>query len=589
MSFRLVIPFKILKTMKSKIIVHCCSILIMITLFQSLFAGNETYSVGKRGNTIIANSTMQIQYPKNLYPNWKLTASKISVKLEIAEDRYVAHDTNDVYLIKYKINLVHLNGQRETIDSTLKVVYQANGTYADIAIHNYPDCISATLTVTAVYPTMDEDIVLSLELSGERDAACDTLAAPASVIGKLLPINNELQLTWAYLPGADNYEVEWLFVDNPHHRNHVPYDFRNASRIETSNNFYNISTVFPAGNILFRVRGTGTYHTDTADYPLYGTWSFRTENANVLPMTDSSCHLIFYGMEDSLTWQYSAAYAEEGKRKEVISFYDGTLRHRQQVTLNNTDHTAIVSETFYDYVGREAVQSLAAPTPSKGIRYYGTDQTANGNFNGCFPKSFYDTDSSLTSPAPFDTQSGRGLYYSSGNPFLINTLKVNIAQTPSDSGYLYTRTRYLNDGTNRTHSVSGIGNAYSCSSANETRFYYGNPSQQELDRLFGNEVGFFNHYQKVLTVDPNGVTTVAYYDMKERLIASAIAQNADSSNLLDIDNAPKETIFNDYYDFDQNSRLFSQSLLVATPAIYKFTYKCQKTTPFCLNCETEIF
>ena len=257
------------------------------------------------------------------------------------------------------------------------------------------------------------------------------------------------------------------------------------------------------------------------------------------------------------------------------------------MTVNNSDNIAIVSETFYDHVGRQALQSIPAPTPSRGVRYYGTGNSSDGLFNGSFEKADYDYDATLTHALPFPSTAGSAVYHSSNNPFLNNPHWINIAQTPADSGYTYSHTRYLNDGTDRIHSQSAPGEAFKMGGGRETKFYYGNPMQVELDRLFGNEVGDASHYQKVVTVDANGENTVSYYDMKERLIASAIIPSSNT-NLLPVDNTPVIESLNETHAFDENSRSYTQSIVVATPTNYNFTYRVKTGHALCDTCDETV-
>src|SRR5690606_39915586 len=66
----------------------------------------------------------------------------------------------------------------------------------------------------------------------------------------------------------------------------------------------------------------------------------------------------FMGHQRRLNWQSSITFAEDGKRKVVVQYFDGSLRSRQTVTKDNSTGTTLVSETYYDYQGRPAMQVL---------------------------------------------------------------------------------------------------------------------------------------------------------------------------------------------------------------------------------------
>ncbi len=482
---------------------------------MELCANNKIITQKLRGAEIAVNETINASTVYHSEPNWTETASTVSVRFYLAEDRNIMRNSPQTYKVKYQISLVDFANNTDTVFvDTVFVDYSTDGSYKDIDWVEYEGYKSPVLEILETSGTMPDDVFLELRCRTFRTSSLDTLATITSLQGDYQPATQELLLTWGYLGGADSYDVEWLFVDNPTNSEAIAYDFSNATNVTVTNNYYPISLAYPKGTLLYRVRGRGTYYYNEQHYPIYGSWSYGIQTGNSLPAANPQYRYDFAGLEEEVTWQYSAVYAEEGKRKEVISFFDGTLRTRQQATVMNTREVALVGETFYDHVGRQALQAIPAPTPSRGIRYYGTNGAAQGQFNGAFPKNKYDADSTISNPYPFPATSGSAKYYSSANPFLNQPHWSNVAQTPADTGYTYSQTRYLNDGTQRVHSQSNVGEIFKLGNGKETKYYYGNPMQVEIDRLFGNEVGNFSHYQKVLAIDPNNETTVSYYDMK---------------------------------------------------------------------------
>src|SRR6185312_4766135 len=98
----------------------------------------------------------------------------------------------------------------------------------------------------------------------------------------------------------------------------------------------------------------------------------------------------FTGHGRNLNWQASTSFAEEGKRKSVVQYFDGSLRSRQTVTKDNTTDTTIVAETLYDQQGRPEIQVLPAPTLSRIINYTPLLNTRE-DINGAeYDKSVYD-------------------------------------------------------------------------------------------------------------------------------------------------------------------------------------------------------
>ena len=561
---------------------------LMTCLVMSAVASEETYSKHYRGNQITPGKTMTMQSPRYYLTNWSIVEPTVKVRLYLAEDRMIGHSISEDYYVVYDITLTDTTNSEILVRDTLHVSYRPSTPYQDFDINEYRNIKSASLTILAASSDMTEDIVFELQMNYYRCTGEDSIKTIRDVNSTYCSNTNELLVTWKYADGADEYDLEWLFVDNPVNSNLVPYDFSNATRITISDNHYFIPLAYPKGNILYRVRGRGSHHDHGVFYPVFGPWSFSASSGSALPVISSVYRYDYEGLEDSLTWQYTSVYAEEGKRKEVITFYDGTLRNRQSVTVLNTDSVAIVSETFYDHIGRQALQSIPAPTPSRGIRYYGTNNSSNGLFNGDYPKMQYDNDISLTNGQKFPPNAGSAVYYSPDNPFVNNSKWPNVNQTPKDSGYTYTHIRYLNDGTDRVHSQSGVGSTFKMGGGHDTRYYYGNPTQVELDRLFGNEVGDASHYQKVIAVDPNNEVTVSYYDMKERLIASAIIPNIADTALLPVDFTPASHADSSLVLFNDSSRQYVQNIAVSLPTNIFLSYSVSTPLGLMDTCSGDI-
>ena len=564
-------------------------IVLLVTLFLNtiLYASgsDEIFTKFLRGAQIRAGASIEINPRRLVYNNWQVVNPTLTMRLYIAEDRWVQRAHGNQISIIYTIGLHNTNNTDSTISDTLSVDYSISGSYKDVDIRLYPNVVYATCTINDTSGAIYNDVILEMSLSYPRYTASDTIRTASGVYGQYLSQTNELLLTWDYLDGADEYDVEWIFVDNPRLTSHVRYDFRNATRITTSNNYYHISLAYPKGSILYRVRGRGTYYHVQQYYPVFSPWSYPSTSSSTLPEISPSCRYDYEGLEDSLTWQYTATYAEEGKKKEVVSFYDGSLRKRQDVTVLNTDSVAVVGEYFYDHVGRQALESVPVPTLSRGLRYYGTNGNPDGAFNGIFYKSDYDSDTTVGMARPFPMNSGSAIYYSSANPFVNHIQWPNINQVPQDSGYTYSHTRYLADGTDRVHSQSSPGAAFKMGGGHETKYIYGNPSQVELDRLFGNEVGDASHYQKVIAMDANGEVTVSYYDMKERLIASAIIPTIPETRLLRVDSTPVPHGVSDTIHFVKESRSYTKNIAVGEASDYVFQYAFNPSEVLCDTCE----
>jgi hypothetical protein len=140
------------------------------------------------------------------------------------------------------------------------------------------------------------------------------------------------------------------------------------------------------------------------------------------------------------------------------------------------------------------------------------------------------------------------------------------------------------DPTNKIAAVTTPGSAMKMGSGHETRLYYGTPTQEELYRLFGHDVGNAMHYQKNLVRDPNGQYTVSYVDMHGRTIATSLAGEGPEQLKKLNSNVSQETItadlLGDQSDKSPNKKTpngkgyeFTKSLAIIGGNRYKLDYK----------------
>jgi Domain of unknown function (DUF6443) len=232
---------------------------------------------------------------------------------------------------------------------------------------------------------------------------------------------------------------------------------------------------------------------------------------------------------DKKNWQTIATYAEEGLRKDVVSYYDGTYRKRQIVTKSSTDDKSIVAESIYDYQGRPAINVLPAPVDNNHIRYY---NNFNQNSMGKpYSRTDFDEDTNCATPIGImkaDAVSG-SLPVGASNYYSPKNLLADKEQgkgIPDAEGYPFSVTEYTRDNTGRVSKQSGLGANYINGTTGKldhaTQYFYGTPSQEELDRLFGSEIGYAIHYKKNLMQDANGQLSVSYIDADGKTIATAL-------------------------------------------------------------------
>ncbi|MGH1387329.1 RHS repeat-associated core domain-containing protein [Kordia sp.] len=462
----------------------------------------------------------------------------------------IAPFTRYSFELQLKVYPVLSDGNPDTIpyDETLTVDFKPHanlGNSADQVYHKILNRYGAKVDIIG-YTTTYQDTNTSvnevpenieLKLGFKAIRVVDISNSPAPSVSNLVsnPENlSEYKLSWSTVEGAISYDVEWTWIDNYENSatniSLTEKEFqRNSTRINTKDTNYQISNIYDSGYIIYRVRAIGRFADDYITN-FYGSWSQTGTNTSKV---SDWAYATINGHEDNKNWQFQASYAEDGKKKEVVSYFDGTLRNRQTVTKINTDDNAIVGEVVYDNQGRPGIEILPAPTTSNEIRYY-----QNHNINNSDSKKYshlnFDWDATTNDDSNCEVAvdgmkntSGTSQYYSpnyTGNSELHDAV-------PDAQNYPFSQIEYTPDNTGRIKRKGGVGITHQLGNGHEMKYFYSKPSQQELDRLFGSDIGWDAHYKKNAVVDPNGQVSVSYVDPQGRTIATALA--ADNPEALD--------------------------------------------------------
>lgn len=428
----------------------------------------------------------------------------------------------------------------DSVDKSLTLNYDATQAYTSRNSFVFNNAHRVKVKVLSTTVTSSIDVLPALMIENEMDVHPVYKLSCTDDAVKTISSNNppntdstdEISINWPVTIGADEYDLEWAYADSSALLNNVygnPLNanllfLNNATRVTVTDNAYTVPLLYDnGGKLFFRVRAV-------QQKPGYG----RMETAWSSDYEGGLGNYSFCGHQRNLNWQSTISFAEEGKRKVVVQYYDGSLRSRQTVTKDNTTNTTIVGESFYDHQGRSVIQVMPAPTLNTIIKY-------SRNFNAALNGAEYDKDNydQLVSPADFLTASakpmssstGTNQYYSANNPDKNNGISQFI---PDAQGYAFTETEYTQDNTGRISRQSGVGPVYKLGSNHETRYFYANATQEELDALFGTEVGNERHYFKNMVQDANGQFVVNYLDMDGRTIATALAGSPDSAALTDL-------------------------------------------------------
>jgi RHS repeat-associated protein len=408
---------------------------------------------------------------------------------------------------------------------------------------------------------------------------------------------HKMDLIWDPLDFEyDKYDVEYTFYDYNSQlasQNLIPASFtqqqladafkNNATRVSLDVNSYSLNLVFPRGYVLVRIRAytynlvdgemdraEGAWHyigdaTGINNFAVY----YVTEHETTDP-TDPRNHIF-------LNWQYSAAFAEEGKRKEVVSYFDGASKSRQSVTVSNSDNNAIVAESVLDKQNRPAVSILPVPVLGNIIKYYPAFNKNNAGTVYSYA-NFNPNNSCASTAEPLNTSFGSSLYYSPNNTWANDAITRDV---PNANGFPMAVTEFTNDQTGRIRRQGGVGPTFQLGGGYETSYFYGKPAQEELDRLFGSEAGAAAHYAKNMVVDANGQVSISYTDIAGKTVATALAGDAPA-NLKPLETqAGAGSVIKDELIRPQaivrdaaNLKLsFNTTVLVPSAANYNFKYE----------------
>ncbi|MDO3628862.1 AHH domain-containing protein [Mucilaginibacter sp. BT774] len=557
------------------------------------FAGIEPYENFIKGK-VKRNDTLLVKDEKfkNSKFNWSDITNisvKNSISFRVTDQAFIKKDFSCTVYLKIEYLTNPQQQVPEVKKATLKINYSSkkNATYKIVDNYTFTGAYWVKVTVENIYsPEFGNDLPAALLLSNQividrtyhfdphvkvrpnaqlvkNSASSGTTKKTSSPSLKssllsstkqslladglsagstgLVNTSNQLQLTWQIVPGAE-YDVEWTTADagndniniirqmaagtagtvDPATLNHI--FLNNATRVTIAGQNYLLSLPYNDDYVLVRMRQV-QYSTD--GIRLLGDWNYTLDNGQYA-IWSINWH------QQNLNWQYSAAFAEEGKKKEVVSYFDGTLRGRQTVTINNSDNVPVVQENVYDEFGRATASILPAPfKESSGVAPY-LRYIQNYNVNSAnTPYSASNVTGTGGTcevvPDPLNTNSGASKYYSAQNAF-INDKSYN-SYIPDAEGYPLSVTSYTADNTGRIKLQGGIGKAFQPGSSfpsNTTKYFYGKPEQWELDQLFGNDVGFASHYMKNMVVDPNGQISISYLNASGKTIATALTGGAPS-------------------------------------------------------------
>jgi RHS repeat-associated protein len=623
----------------------------------SVFGGIEKITTRLVGSQIFAGQSMSVL--DNKYPNVDLSGSayvnysvgKISLGIDYTMPSVGYNLSSYIFDYDVVLNVTYMlaNGSMLTTTEELRLNYKNTpGVVVDksFAIIKGAHVLSVTIdhfeqpnsSTVITSPLIPDNLYLEAEIETERFYTLNVTDVPL-LNHNYISLSNELEVYWNSVVGAEEYELEWTYV-NDYLGTSSPYDYdlgtaatvnvattttdinnlefsflNNSTKIRTTKNSFRIGLNYNNGLLVYRIRAIGKNIADIS-FEKTGNWSLD-QNQTTPSFTLAGLsgfddyYVITTGHEDNKNWQYTATYAEDGKKKEVISYYDGTFRNRQTVTKTNTEDVSIVAETIYDKQGRAAVQILPTPTRDylNEIKYYENfNQSDVNTTGGGLHKPYSKADIEVLpvttcpySPDPLYTSStaeGASVYYSS-----FNTKKTENqnAFIPDAQKYPFTTTVFTPDQTGRVRLQSGVGPDHKIGTGHETKYLYGDPDQEDLDKLFGSEAGYVERYRKNTVIDPNGQISISYLNTENKVVATALAGNTPTTvtSLNSTNTYSTQVSYFDYHDanYDQinrpniNSITFGKTIVPTVTGMYTFTYNLIVPTytdvcieNFCYDC-----
>ncbi len=379
-------------------------------------------------------------------------------------------------------------------------------------------------------PYTKNDVYLQAEVYSEKAYNTFNFSSTfvaTDITNNLNSTTQQVDVSWNYVLGAEEYELEYTFVDKYTGTSGtflaattVSYNMEHdATRIITNYNTYSIPLVYENGFIVYRIRPISY---NASRQRIEGTW-FGAPVSGAVASAIVSSDLFYVSvntLNDIINWQSIKTFAEHGKTGVGVRYSDATGLPRQSLARTNTDNKTVVGSTLYDFYGRPTINIL--PVPVSGIKFdYRTG--LNKYLTAVFDKTVFGLCGGTTplcnaSSTGMDISNGASNYYSANNA---NKLGYQ-GYLPDAEGFPYTQVKYSADERGRITHQTLPGAAHSLGSGKEWRYFYTQPMQVELDRLFGREAGRSKYYYKKITLDPNNQASAVYSDMYGRIVAASL-------------------------------------------------------------------
>lgn len=341
------------------------------------------------------------------------------------------------------------------------------------------------------------------------------------------------------------YDLEWTYVDDYTYNiynngmsgtpgyaftssSNIDYDFRkNSTRIRVLENHYDLPIVYEHGAIVFRIRAVRPNPDSQYKSIIYGNWTLPDNGTANLAYQCQAYFVTTAHDTDKLNWQYTINFAEDGKYKHVIKYYDGALKERQTQTKINTDSAYVITvDKIYDHEGRIGIQTLPIPFIQANV-LYSPNIIYNAQTNQPYKSDDFDNLSCALpdSIPPFSSNSLANKYYSSLNPDKAGVQKF----VPDAKGYPFVQSIYSPDNLLSWQGSAGLD--HQLWRGHGTRYEYMRATQNEMIGLFGYEAGSYEYYPKEVITDANGQSSFIIQNKSGQTVASGLIAMIDTANI----------------------------------------------------------
>ncbi len=294
------------------------------------------------------------------------------------------------------------------------------------------------------------------------------------------------------------------------------------------------------GYYLWRVRPVGNlYPNYLGDSRNWGAWTAAptstlnlggsTTSANVATASTGAPNSAFYynQFDADKNWYFSRRYfeAKDGKPgiAESITYATELLQPIQTQRVSTSTGGVLVQQTILDHFNRPALTTMGAmksatPSPLAYEAAFAKNASTSQLYRAL------DFDSMTTTTAP-NGMGGQVRDYWNGN---------GGNHMPSPGNYPFSRTIYEADPLGQPTEQSAFGPDHTIGSGHTTRTFDASVSDAELVTIFGDEAPSDTAVAKIVTIDENGVASVAYQMKDGKRIATCLVDDGTSLNVLEL-------------------------------------------------------